>query len=426
MSDPAKWFASNRPGSEAAPTPDAITDHDLVCHRQTSDQQPAGHPQSAGHPQPAGQEITGQDVAGWCRGGQDAAGQNAVDQDTAAQEPKNQHAVAQHRCDRHAGDHHHSEPEHRTLFSLASHSHQHHDHHRLKADDFTVLFALGTALNVGFIIIELVFGWLGNSLALLADAGHNVSDVLGLLIAWGAYYIGRWKPTDRHTYGWQSASILAALGNATLLLIAIGVIIWEACHRFAFPTETGGTTVMVVAAAGVAINGLTALLFFFSRKHDLNLRGVFLHMAADAGVSLAVVIAGAAIWLTGWVWLDPFMSLIIALVILFSTWELAREAFHLSLHAVPSQIDLTSVRAFLESQPGVVRVHDLHVWAMSTTENALTAHLVKPTVADEDAFLAEVSHEILHRFAIAHTTIQIERGATQCQQACTEGPSRTA
>ena len=419
MSDPAKWFASNLPGSEAAPTPDALTNHDLVCHRQTSDQQ------ATGHPLPAGQETAGRDPTGWGGGGQGAANQDPVDQDAVGRDAKNQHPAEQHRCDRHAGDHHHSQLDHRSFFSLAAHSHQHHEH-RLKADDFTVLFAVGTALNVGFIVIELVYGWLGNSLALLADAGHNVSDVLGLLIAWGAYHIGRWKPTDRHTYGWQSASILAALGNATLLLIATGVIIWEAFHRFAFPTETGGTTVMIVAAVGVAINGLTAMLFFFSRKHDLNLRGVFLHMAADAGVSLAVVIAGAGIWLTGWLWLDPLMSLIIALVILFSTWELAREAFHLSLHAVPSQIDLTAVRAFLESQPGVVRVHDLHVWAMSTTENALTAHLVKPTVADEDAFLAVVSHELLHRFGISHTTLQIERGVAQCQQACTEGPSRTA
>jgi cobalt-zinc-cadmium efflux system protein len=331
-------------------------------------------------------------------------------------------------ADQHEPTHHDHTHAHPVQNSRSAHGHHHGDHHHghhyhLSKDHYHGLFALGLVLNISYIVIELVSGWLGNSLALIADAGHNVSDVLGLLLAWGAYHIGNWKPTERHTYGWRSASILAALGNAILLLVATGAILWEALHRLANPEQTGGLTVMVVAAMGVAVNGVTAGLFFADRKHDLNLRGAFLHMAADAGVSLAVVVAGAAIWLTGWTWFDPVASLIVALIILWSTWDLARESIHLSLQAVPWQIELAAVRSYLESLPGVTRVHDLHIWAMSTTENALTAHLVKPILTDEDRFLAEVSHTLLDRFGIVHTTIQIERDPAKCQQACAETPS---
>ena len=331
-------------------------------------------------------------------------------------------------CDQHEPIHHDHTHEHPVQNSRSAHGHHHGDHHRhhhvhhhlSNKEHYNGLFALGLILNIGYIVFELLSGWLGNSLALIADAGHNVSDVLGLLLAWGAYYVGNWKPTERHTYGWRSASILAALGNATFLLVATGAILWEALHRLANPEQTGGFTVMIVAALGVVVNGVTASLFFAYRKDDLNLRGVFLHMAADAGVSLAVVVAGAAIWLTGWTWFDPVAGLIVALVILWSTWDLARESIHLSLQAVPWQIELTAVRRYLESLPGVTRVHDLHIWAMSTTENALTAHLVKPILTDEDRFLAEVSHTLLDRFGIVHTTIQIERDPDNCQQACAE------
>jgi len=281
-------------------------------------------------------------------------------------------------------------------------------------------FALGVALNVGFILAEVVFGFLSDSLALLADAGHNASDVLGLLLAWGAHYLSQLRPSGRRTYGWRSSSILAALANAVILLIATAAIVWEAIRRFADPVETGGLTVMWVAGAGVLINGVTAWLFFAGRKTDLNVRGAFLHMAADAGVSLAVVIAGLGIIVTGWAWLDPATSIVVALVIVASTWELARDSFNLSLQAVPRDIDLDEVKNYLESLPGVDRVHDLHIWAMSTTENALTAHLVKPTVDNEDALLAEASHALHDRFGISHSTLQIERDPMRCSQACAD------
>jgi cobalt-zinc-cadmium efflux system protein len=295
-----------------------------------------------------------------------------------------------------------------------NHDHVHTDHN--------AAFGLGIALNMIYIVAEVVFGLLVNSLALLADAGHNVSDVLGLAIAWAAHYLGQLPPTERRTYGWRSTSILAALTNAIILLIAVGAIVWEAIRRFSVPESTNPSTVMWVAGIGVVVNAVTAMLFLRGRRDDLNIRGAFLHMAADAGVSLGVVAAGAAIYATGWQWLDPAVSLLIAAVILISTWELARESIDLALHAVPRGIDPRQVEAALANLPGVECVHDLHIWAMSTTETALTAHLLIPEVTNDDELLATAAAMCRKRFDIHHVTLQIERdtATAMCRQVSQE------
>lgn len=296
---------------------------------------------------------------------------------------------------------------------MASHQHDDHDHDDHKGHapkDFGMAFAIGTALNIGFVVVEASYGFWANSMALLADAGHNLSDVFGLLAAWGAATLAKKTPTARFTYGLRSSSILAALANAILLLIAVGAIAWEAVQRFGHPEPVAGMTVMAVAAVGIVINGITAWMFMSGSKDDINIRGAYLHMAADAGVSLGVVLAGFVIVLTGWLWLDPVVSLAIAGIIVWGTWSLQRDSVNLALHAVPSGIDPAKVRGYLESLPGVARIHDLHIWPMSTTETALTCHLVMPTGAPGDAFLAEVSHSLQDRFKISHATLQIERG----------------
>ncbi|MCI0458981.1 MAG: cation diffusion facilitator family transporter [Gemmataceae bacterium] len=263
---------------------------------------------------------------------------------------------------------------------------------------------------MSFVLAEAGLGIAANSLALLADAGHNLSDVLGLLLAWGAGYLARRRPTERRTYGLRRSTILAALLNAVLLLIAVGAITWEAIGRLDRPASVAGGTVIAVAAVGVVVNTVTALLFFSGRRHDPNIRGAFLHMAADAVVSLGVVVAGIVIGLTGWAWVDPAVSLLIAAVIAVGTWGLLRQSIDLSLDAVPTGIDPSSVRTFLAGLPGVVEVHDLHIWGMSTTETALTVHLVKPGAGVDDDWLAWVSKELHDRFRIDHATIQIECG----------------
>ncbi|QDV34087.1 cation diffusion facilitator family transporter [Tautonia plasticadhaerens] len=270
-------------------------------------------------------------------------------------------------------------------------------------------FGIGVALNVAYVALEAGYGFWANSLSLLADAGHNLGDVLGLLLAWGGYSLSRIRPTERHTYGWRSSTILAALFNALILLVAVGGIAWEAMRRLSEPIEPSGTTIVVVAGIGVFINTATALLFLRGRARDLNVRGAFLHMAADAGVSLGVVVAGLGIRWTGWAWIDPASSLVIAAVIFAGTWGLLRESVNLAMQAVPEGIDPSSVRDFLSGQVGVEDVHDLHIWAMSTTEVALTAHLVKPDPAGDDAFLARVAGGLHDRFGIEHATIQLER-----------------
>lgn len=281
-------------------------------------------------------------------------------------------------------------------------------------------FALGVALNVGFVIVEAAYGIMAGSLALLADAGHNLSDVLGLLLAWGATYLVRRKPTERRTYGWRKSSILAALINAVILLVALGGIAWEAIQRFSAPVPVAGKTIIFVALVGVVINTATALLFLSGRKSDLNIRGAFLHMVADAGVSGGVVIAGLAILFTGILWIDPAVSLIITVIILFGTWGLFRDAFNMTMDAVPRDIDPEAVKAYLSSLPGITGVHDMHIWAMSTTETALTAHLIKPDPKDDDALIEKASKELHGHFGIDHITLQWERrpSLNQCGDSC--------
>lgn len=282
-----------------------------------------------------------------------------------------------------------------------------HDSHALPKD-FGRAFAFGIALNSGFVIIEVVYGFLANSMALLADAGHNFSDVLGLVMAWIATLLARRLPSQTHTYGMRRGTILAALANAVLLLVAVGAIILEAVRRLLEPADVAGGTVMWVAAIGIAVNGVTAWLFASGRKGDLNVRGAFLHMVYDALVSLGVVIAGGAVLLTGWRWLDPLVSLAVAAVILLGSWKLLRDAVSMALDAVPDGLRLGEIGDFLRQLPGVSAIHDLHVWPMSTTENALTCHCVMLGGHPGDVFLIELARELKKRFKIDHATIQIE------------------
>jgi cobalt-zinc-cadmium efflux system protein len=279
------------------------------------------------------------------------------------------------------------------------------------------------ALNIGFVIVEAIFGFLAGSLALLADAGHNAGDVLGLLLAWGANLLMQRQPTRQHTYGWRGSSILAAMLNALILLVAVGGIAREAVGRFTAPAPVTSATVVWVAVVGTVINLATALLFVSGRERDLNVRGAFTHMAADAGVSAGVVVAGLAIRFTGWLWLDPVVSLIIAGVIFWGTWGLLRDAFHLAMGGVPREIDMVAVRDYLTGLPGVEDVHDLHVWGLSTAETALTAHLIKPDSGDDDLLVEQATDELQARFDIDHVTLQWERGGlTECRDnACDSG-----
>jgi cobalt-zinc-cadmium efflux system protein len=293
---------------------------------------------------------------------------------------------------------------------MANAHHHTHDHgHSHAPVDYNRAFAIGVVLNVVYIVVEATYGILADSLALLADAGHNLSDVLGLLLAWGANYLVQRKPTGRHTYGWRKSTILAALTNAVILLVAMGGIAWEAVQRFSDQLPVAGKTIIIVAAIGVVINTATALLFLSGRKQDLNIRGAFLHMAADAGVSAGVVLAGVVILSTGWLWIDPAVSLIITAIILLGTWGLLRDSFNLALDAVPAGIDPESVKSYLSDLPGVKGVHDLHIWAMSTSETALTAHLLKPDASDDDTLIEQAGRELHERFGIEHITIQWER-----------------
>ena len=278
-------------------------------------------------------------------------------------------------------------------------------------------FAVGIGLNLAFVLVEAVYGVLAHSMALLADAGHNLSDVLALTLAWGASTLARREPSERFTYGLRSSSILAALLNAALLLVVTGGIAWEAINRFAAPAPVAGETVIWVALAGILVNGASAMLFARDRRRDINMRGAFLHLAADAAVSLGVVVAGVGILFTGWLWLDPLTGLVIAVAIVWSTWGLLRDSVTLALNAVPEHIDPRVVRTYLSRLAGVTEVHDLHIWAMSTTETALTVHLVIPSGNPGDAFLAEVCKELRARYHVHHATIQIEIGAQPCELA---------
>ena len=298
----------------------------------------------------------------------------------------------------------------------AGHSHdkgQEHGHSHAPAD-FGRAFALGIVLNTGFVIVEAVYGYLSGSMALVADAGHNLSDVLSLMLAWAASAAAKRAPSGRYTYGFKSSTILAALANAMLLLVALGMILFETLQRFSDPQPIQAGTVMVVAGIGILINTGTALLFLRGRKNDINIRGAFLHMAADALVSLGVVISGALILWTGKLWIDPVTSLIIVAVIAWGTWGLLKDSVKMSLLAVPDNISEPEVRGYLTGLPGVVAVHDLHIWPMSTTETALTAHLVMPGGHPGDKFLIDIAVELEHHHSIGHTTVQIEISEQPC------------
>ncbi len=299
---------------------------------------------------------------------------------------------------------------------MAHHLHNHHNHsekhHHLAPHNQGQIFVITIFLNIAYVLVEFAYGFLVNSTALIADAGHNVSDVLGLLLAWGAVILGRRKPSKRYTYGLRSTSILAALTNAMLLLVACGAIAWEAVHRFSQPPAIAGLTVSVVAAIGIAINGLSALLLMKGSRGDLNIRGAYLHMAADTAVSLAVVMAGVAMIYTGWYWLDPTISLVIVIVIVIGTLGLLRDSLQLALSAVPAQIDVPAIDAYLSQLNGVTDIHDLHIWGLSTTESALTVHLVMPNGPPGDAFLDEIEKTLRERYSVHHSTLQIELGTT--------------
>lgn len=296
-------------------------------------------------------------------------------------------------------------------------AHDHHHHHHPQT--YSRAFLWGIALNAAYILLEAGIGLAIGSLALLADAGHNLSDVLGLLLAWGGSYFSSLKPTGRYTYGFRSTSIMAALLNSLILLVAIGGILWEAVRRFQEPVAVEGMTVIWVAGVGVVINTITALLFLGGSRSDVNIRGAFLHMAADAGISLGVVIAGIAIVFTKLTWIDPAVSILVAVVIFLGTWGLFKEAVNLALHAVPKGIDLKKVHDYLNDLPGVVDLHDLHIWPMSTSETALTVHLIRPEENGHDEFLAKVTDELHDRFGIEHVTIQLEKSewANPCKLA---------
>lgn len=294
-----------------------------------------------------------------------------------------------------------------------------HDH---TPRNFGRAFAIGVTLNLGFVVVEALYGWKAGSLALLADAAHNLSDVGGLLLAWAAFGAAQLQPNMRHSYGWRKGSILASFVNAVVLLLAMGYLAWEAVGRLQTPSPVAAVTVMVVAGIGVVINSITAWLFLAGSKGDLNIRGAFLHMAADALVSLGVVLAGAVYLWQGWSWIDPVMSLVIALVVVVGTWSLFRRSLHLLFDGVPEEIDLAEVQTALLELPGVTSVHDLHVWAMSTRENAITAHLVLASHdIDRDRLLAQATEMLHDRFEIRHTVLQPESEsyAAHCPTACT-------
>jgi cobalt-zinc-cadmium efflux system protein len=304
----------------------------------------------------------------------------------------------------------------------------HHDHHHPGAHsghvhapaDFGKAFAIGIALNTTYVAAEAFYGIAAHSLALLADAAHNLGDVLGLAAAWGASVLALRHPSDRYTYGLRGGTILASLGNAVVLLVMTGGIAWEAIQRLSTPEHAAALTIIVVAGIGVAINGLTALLFMAGRNSDLNIRGAFLHMASDALVAFGVVVAGAVILWTDWTWLDPAISLVICVVIVAGTWSLLRDSVNLAISAVPQGVDHGKVADYLASLPGVIAVHDLHIWGMSTTETALTAHLVRPETGPADEFLHRTSHELEERFGIVHATIQLETADVTCRLAPNE------
>lgn len=299
-----------------------------------------------------------------------------------------------------------------------AHGHGHHHHHHPAPGDNGRAFAIAIGLNTAFVAVEFIYGFIANSTALMADAGHNLSDVLGLGLAWGAALLTKSAPTSRFTYGLRGTSILAALANALLLMVACGAIVWEAAHRLTDPEPVAGTTVSIVALVGVLINGFSAWLFVAGSKGDINVRGAYQHMAADAVLSLGVVVSGVVITYTNWTWLDPVVSIVLVVVIVVGTWSLLKESIQMVLAGVPDSVDATGVTGFLAAQPGVTEVHDVHIWAMSTTETALTAHLVMPGGYPGDAAIDDIVARLRKDFSIHHCTLQVEQGTTQHASCC--------
>ena len=294
-----------------------------------------------------------------------------------------------------------------------------HTHKHTSPTRYTLAFVIGIALNIAFVVVEAIYGYLSNSLALIADAGHNLSDVLALVLAWGATILAQRKPTRMKTYGLRRGTILAALISALLLLMTMGIVAWEAIGRINTNTIVNSKTIIIVAAVGVVINTITAFLFITDKNIDLNIKAAFYHMAADAGVSLGVVLAGIAIFVTGIYWLDPVVSLLIVFAIILGTWSLLKDSFNLAMDGVPKDIDPDEVRNFILSQNNVKEIHDLHIWAMSTTQVALTAHIVRDTSTIDDQFLHTLCMDLEDKFGIVHPTIQIETGHEKhlCEQA---------
>ncbi len=291
------------------------------------------------------------------------------------------------------------------------HGHDHRDdHHHADPSRRDAAFAIGVGLNTALVAGQIAFGLLAGSLALIADAGHNLGDVLGLALAWWAATLSRRPPTARRTYGYGRGSILASLANAAILLVGVGAIALEAIRRLIAPGPVAGLTMMWVALAAIAVNGATALLFMRGRERDLNIRGAFVHMAADAGVSFGVVVAAVLIHFTGWVRLDPMMGLVISAVIVASSWSLLRQSLHMAMDGVPEGVDRAAVESWLRHLPGVASIHDLHIWSLSTTETALTVHLVCPEAMPDDHALADAAVALAERFGVGHATFQVERG----------------
>ncbi|MEI6001740.1 cation transporter [Paraburkholderia bengalensis] len=294
-----------------------------------------------------------------------------------------------------------------------AHGHGGHHHHHAPVAGHGRAFAIAVALNVAIVVVQAVYGVLAHSTALLADAGHNLSDVLGLLLAWGATWLATRRPSTRYTFGLGGSSILASLLNAGLLLFACGVIVAEAVGRLFHPAPVAGLDVFIVALVGMVVNGFSAWLFMRGQEDDLNIRGAFLHMLADAAVSAAVAVAGLAIVFTGWTWLDPVMSIVVVAVIVYGTWGLLRDSVKLALNGVPTGVDLQKIRDYLATQPGVTDVHDLHVWALSTTGNALSAHLVMPAGHPGDKAIDTIVSTLRVEFDMHHATLQVDMGTTQ-------------
>ncbi|GJI97698.1 cobalt transporter [Duganella caerulea] len=304
------------------------------------------------------------------------------------------------------------------------HDHGHGGHHHHHGDPNTMgrAFAVAIVLNTAFVAIEFFYGFLANSTALMADAGHNLSDVLGLMLAWGAAILAKRVPNGRYTYGLRSTSMLAALFNSMLLMAACGAIAWEAVQQLVHPEPVAGLTVSVVAGVGILVNGFSAWLFMSGSKDDINVRGAYLHMAADAAISLGVLVAGVIVRYTGWNWLDPLVSAIIVAIIVYSTWSLLKQSMRMMLAAVPDNLDHAEVEQFLRAQPGVTDVHDVHIWSMSTTENALTAQLVTPAGHPGDAAMDAISLQLKEQFSIDHSTLQVRLGTTAHECSLQEQP----